>query len=49
MFQAGEVKGIFDSKGVSAATCLGRMGKAQEVAKVLCFMLSDDASYVTGG
>jgi len=25
------------------------MGKAEEVAKVLCFMLSDDASYVTGG
>lgn len=30
-------------------TLLGRMGTAEEIAKVLCFMLSDDASFVTGG
>jgi len=30
-------------------TLLGRIGHAEEVAKVLCFLLSDDASYVTGG
>ena len=28
---------------------MGRMGRAEEVAKVLAFMLGDDASYVTGG
>jgi NAD(P)-dependent dehydrogenase (short-subunit alcohol dehydrogenase family) len=33
----------------SKATCLGRMGNPEEVAKVLCFLLTDDASYVTGG
>lgn len=27
---------------------LGRFGKAEEVAAVACFLLSDDASYVTG-
>lgn len=28
---------------------MGRMGQAEEVAKVICFLLSDDASFVTGG
>lgn len=49
IFREGEAKGLFSSERTSQATCLGRMGKAHEVAKVLCFMLTDDASYVTGG
>lgn len=49
MFRDGVKNGLFDSKAISATTLLGRMGKADEVAKVLCFLLSDDASYVTGG
>jgi NAD(P)-dependent dehydrogenase (short-subunit alcohol dehydrogenase family) len=49
IFQDGETKGLFDSKVLGNATLLKRMGKADEVAKVLCFLLSDDASYVTGG
>ncbi|KAK9382813.1 short chain dehydrogenase reductase [Kockiozyma suomiensis] len=48
IFRDGEAKGLFSSERTSAATCLGRMGKPEEVAKVLCFLLSDDASYVTG-
>lgn len=35
-------------KQISQAVPLGRMGKASEVAAVSCFLLSDDASYVSG-
>jgi NAD(P)-dependent dehydrogenase (short-subunit alcohol dehydrogenase family) len=49
IFRKGEEAGLFDAAVMGADTLLGRMGKADEVAKVLCFLLSDDASYVTGG
>lgn len=48
IFRDGEAKGLFSSEMTSQATCLKRMGKPDEVAKVLCFLLTDDASYVTG-
>ncbi|KAH8901196.1 putative short chain dehydrogenase/ reductase [Thozetella sp. PMI_491] len=48
IFRDGEAKGLFNAEAISGTTCLGRMGLAHEVSKVLCFMLTDDASYVTG-
>jgi NAD(P)-dependent dehydrogenase (short-subunit alcohol dehydrogenase family) len=36
-----------ESEGVAAMVPMGRMGAAGEVAATICFLLSDDASYVT--
>jgi NAD(P)-dependent dehydrogenase (short-subunit alcohol dehydrogenase family) len=35
-------------KMISAATPLGRLGTADEIAKAAVFLVSDDASYITG-
>lgn len=49
IYRDGEAKGLWDSSTHSAMTAMKRVGKAEEVAKVICFLLSDDASYVTAG
>lgn len=49
IYRDGETKGLWDSSVHTAGTALKRVGKAEEVAKVICFLLSDDASYVTAG
>lgn len=37
-----------DEASMTAAVPLGRLGKASEVAAVIAFLLSEDASYITG-
>lgn len=37
-----------DEEAMTSSVPLGRLGKASEVAAVIAFLLSDDASYITG-
>ncbi|TVY85976.1 3-oxoacyl-[acyl-carrier-protein] reductase [Lachnellula willkommii] len=48
IFRDGEEKGLFSADAMGGSTLLGRMGSAEEIANVLCFMLSYEASFVTG-
>jgi NAD(P)-dependent dehydrogenase (short-subunit alcohol dehydrogenase family) len=48
-FEKAVAKGLIDKKVLAAGTVLKRMGTTEEVAKVMAFLLSDDASYITGG
>ena len=41
--------GLVDPKVIAAGTMMKRMGRVEECAKVLAFLMSDDASYITGG
>lgn len=52
-YQLGESTSAHYMKGIRVnmllRTLMGRTGRAEESAKVLCFVLSDDRSYVSGG
>ena len=48
-FDKAVAAGLVDPEKIAAGTVLKRMGRTEEVAKVIAFLLGDDASYVTGG
>ena len=35
-------------KSIASRISLGRLGKPEEVAGLICFLASDEASYITG-
>jgi NAD(P)-dependent dehydrogenase (short-subunit alcohol dehydrogenase family) len=48
-FEKAVAKGLVSKEVLASGTSLKRMGTTEEVAKVMAFLLSDDASYITGG
>jgi len=43
-----EVKGTDTEALILANTPMGRLGRPEEIASAIAFLVSDDASYVTG-
>ena len=41
-------EGILDLEAILRRTPLGHLGKADDIAKAAVFLVSDDASYITG-
>lgn len=39
---------INDNKATTDYSIIQRMGTAEEIANAICFLLSDEASYITG-
>jgi len=48
LLRSGIERGVVSEAGLCDRIPLRRLGKAAEIAEVICFLLSDGASYVTG-